>query len=197
MSMTCLAARGRASWLRRLGLAAVIALFLGTLLPTSADAHAVLVSSNPEDGSSIDVLPDAVSFTFDENVATPAFIAVTAPDGTNVADGDPTVLDATVTQPVRPVGEKGSYSMSYRVVSADGHPITATLTFDVTTGDEVESPVAQPSSSSGHSGHDGAGEGSFFSSHKIEAVVAVVVVVLGLALLIGSSTSARGREDRS
>jgi methionine-rich copper-binding protein CopC len=190
------APRGPASWRRRLGWSAGVAVLIALALPTPAEAHAVLVSSNPEDGSSIAVLPESISFTFDENVATPAFVAVTAPDGTNIARGDPTVLDATVTQAIEPADEKGTYAMSYRIVSPDGHAITATLTFDVTTGTTVQSPVTPPTPGSGP-GHGEASDGSFFSSHSVEAVAAVVVVVLGLALLIGSGTSARGRSDSS
>jgi methionine-rich copper-binding protein CopC len=187
------AARERASWSRRLCWSVGVAILLMLVMSGPAEAHGALVSSNPEDGSSIDVLPDEVSFTFDEDVATPAFVAVTAPDGTNVTKGDPIVNGDTVTQAVRPLGGKGTYTMSYRVVSADGHPVSATLTFDVTSGAEVTPPTDPPPVSGSSGGQSDRSDGSFFSSHSVEALVAIVVVVLGLGLLIFSGTSARAR----
>jgi methionine-rich copper-binding protein CopC len=169
---------------------------IGLGFPGTAQAHTTLVSSTPEDGATIESLPTTVSFTFDENVATPAFVAVTAPDGKSIIDGSPNVLDATVTQEIKPVGEKGTYSMSYRVISSDGHPVTGTLRFTVSTGTDTAqvAPTVGTGGDDDHSEHS-ASSGSLFQRHSLEAVIAVVVVVLGAVLLIGSRTAARRRDD--
>ena len=161
----------------------------GLLASNPAWAHAALISSTPAEGASIATLPTSVSFTFDENVAEPAFVAVTAPDGRSIIDGSPRILDATLTQAIKPVDEKGTYAMSYRVVSADGHPVTATLTFTVTTGRSVTQ-VPVGTTKGGHSSHGASG--SFLSDHSIEVVIAILVLVIGLALLIGSGTRSVG-----
>jgi methionine-rich copper-binding protein CopC len=171
-----------------LACAATLAIDAALALP--AHAHATLVSSSPEDGARIDTLPASISFTFDENVASPAFVAVTSPDGSSIVDGDPAVLDATVTQQIKPVDERGRYTMSFRVTSVDGHPVTGTIEFTVTVGRTV----AQVEPADGAAGSDD--DGSAFEAHSIEAVVAVVVVLVGVALLIGSGATARGRAKR-
>ncbi len=47
--------------------------------PSSAEAHVELVSSTPQDGSRSTQEPTSIELTFDENVAQPAFVVVTAP----------------------------------------------------------------------------------------------------------------------
>jgi methionine-rich copper-binding protein CopC len=163
-----LAARRRV----QIATAALTVAFL--LFPAQAAyAHAVLVGSTPRDGATVSTLPDQVTFTFNENVATPAFVIVTAPDGDNVAVGEPTILDNTVSQRVDPPGEAGTYEMSYRVVSADGHPVSATLSFDVTSGRHV----AERTSPSADAGGD---------SHRdliVAVALGVVVVVIAIFAL--------------
>jgi methionine-rich copper-binding protein CopC len=160
--------------------AAVLTAALVLLPAQAAHAHAVLVSSSPKDGASIPTLPTEVSFTFDQNVARPAFVVVTAPDGSNVDTGEPAILDGTVTQRVEPPGEAGTYRMSYRVVSADGHPVSATLAFDVTTGRHV---VGSDVAEDGGSSHDG-----------LVVAAAIVLVVAAVAALLVAGRSRRPGE---
>lgn len=158
--------------------AALAALALGLvallLTPLRADAHAALISSTPEDGATVKTLPSEVTFTFDEPVGTPAFVAVSAPDGTRIEVGDPTFLDATMTQQIDPVDEQGVYTMSFRVVSDDGHPVAESLTFRVTSGREVdqvdpEESLADPD--------DTAGVGT--------AIVLVVTAAVAIVIVVG------------
>ena len=39
------------------------------------------------------------------------------------------IIDATVTQTLAPLTRAGRYTVTYRVVSADGHPVSAALPF--------------------------------------------------------------------
>ncbi len=55
-------------------------------------------------------------------------IAATGPGGTNVVAGPPRVSGTSVTQPLIP-GGPGLYTVVYRVVSADGHPVQGSMTF--------------------------------------------------------------------
>ncbi|EFQ83975.1 copper resistance protein CopC [Aeromicrobium marinum DSM 15272] len=152
--------RARAAWvLLVLGLVAPLAL---TTLP--AEAHAGLVSSDPADGSSLTEAPDEVTVSFNENVARPAFLALTAPDGTAVDLGEPRIVDATVTADVPDLPLRGSYALSYRVVSADGHPVEGTVTFELLTGAEpaagAAAPVSEESYLHRHRGHIAWGAGA-------------------------------------
>ena len=117
------------------------AILLGLVLPLvwvgPASAHAALVGSDPGDGSTLTAAPTSITFTFNENVASPAYVAITAPDGSQADVTDIRAVDDTVSATVADVDQKGTYSASYRVVSADGHPVTGTLTYDVTVGRTV------------------------------------------------------------
>lgn len=117
------------------GLALLISLVLGS---APAVAHAALVSSDPADGERLEAAPTEVTLEFSERVEDPAYLVITAPDGSRVKVGKIGVLDKTVSATVAPVDMKGSFSMSYRVVSSDGHPIEGSTKFEVTKGRTVD-----------------------------------------------------------
>lgn len=101
----------------------------------AAVAHAELESSSPADKSAVPELPGTVSLTFTEAVGRPAQLQVLDPRGEPVQDGELQVTDATVEQAVDSSGAMaGEYTVSYQVTSADGHPITGTVTFVVGQG---------------------------------------------------------------
>lgn len=122
-------------------LLAVTLLVLGT---GPVSAHTALTGSDPADGSTFATAPERVTLTFNENVGNSSQVAVTAPDGTLVDVTDIAAVDNQVTASVADVNQRGTYSLSYRVISADGHPVSATLTYDVTTGSAVKQVDAKP-----------------------------------------------------
>ena len=72
------------------------------------------------------------------------------PDGANWVQGDPEIIDGTVTATLRPLQLAGGYSIAYRIVSADGHPVTDELTFTINEGASglVAAPADAPTSTS-------------------------------------------------
>jgi methionine-rich copper-binding protein CopC len=95
-----------------------------------AAAHAKLESMIPADGSIQATPPTKVVLTFDEPVgSTGAQVRVTSPKGADVADGAISVVQNVVTQPVGGLVDVGTYTVTARIVSADGHPITVTGSF--------------------------------------------------------------------
>ncbi len=99
-------------------------------------AHASLTGTDPEDGSTLDTAPTSLTFSFNEVVGNAA-VVVSAPDGSRVDVADVTAVDREVTASVADVDQKGTYTASYRVVSADGHPISGSVTYAVTSGRTV------------------------------------------------------------
>jgi len=96
-------------------------------------AHSALQSSTPADQAELVQPPTAVTLTFNEAVDSEfSDVVVTGPDGQARQEGATQVQGSTVTQPLRPLTEDGRYDVAYRVVSADGHPITGELSFTVT-----------------------------------------------------------------
>ena len=172
--------------LRGLGIT-VLAVYLGLSFPVVAYAHATVVSSDPSEGAVVTTLPSQVTITFDENIAEPAFVSVIASDGTNLAEGTPEILDATVTQRVRPSSATGTYTMSYRVVSDDSHPVSGSLSFGV--GKGASPPQSTESAASGM--HDAAQSGSGSSNTMVYVwiIIGVAVVLIVAAFMFATSGS--------
>jgi copper resistance protein C len=176
----------------RVALAVVLAVssaLLGAVLGASpASAHASLVASTPAQDARLDVLPGEVSFEFSEEMSAPAYVVVTAPDGTALADGEPVVDGATVRQAVSPSEATGTFTMAYRAVSEDGHPVTGQITFDV--GEASTPTSATPTASAAPdddpapaaaSSSDDDGDGGGWPTWL---VAGVPVVLFALALLL-------------
>lgn len=172
---------------------AVVAAFLGSFLATgvatagSAHAHAELASANPAQGSTVDRLPATVELRFTEAVGQPASVAVTGPGGATFTSAGPDVVDKVLTQPLEPGAETpaGAYTVSYRVTSADGHPISGTVQFTV--GQSGTSSAAAADVAAGGGASTAATPG--VSTGVVAGLVAVLVaalalVVLGLARLV-------------
>lgn len=140
--------------IRRILLALATVLALGgiaTVVAGPASAHSTLVSTDPSDGAKIATGPARVSFTFNENLQ-PSFpsLTVVGPDGNLWSKGKPVVEGPTVSVEVGELGPAGTYTMAYRVTSADGHPVSGTRTFELTTpGHGTPGPKADAAKNSG------------------------------------------------
>jgi methionine-rich copper-binding protein CopC len=121
-----------ASLPRRVGLLAVVVLVAlagWVLAATPASAHNVLRSTSPADGSSVERVPAEVVLTFDEPaLAMGTGLVVTGPAGP-VQSGSARLVDNTVAQSIRPDAPAGTYTVQWRVTSADGHPVSGTFGF--------------------------------------------------------------------
>lgn len=111
----------------------LIGLFAILLGPASpASAHAVLVASDPANGTIVPDAPNKITLNFSESVQLlSGKIQVLAPDGSRADQGDPTADGGTVSIPLRSGGGRGTYLVSYRVISADSHPVSGSLTYSV------------------------------------------------------------------
>jgi methionine-rich copper-binding protein CopC len=137
----------RSRAVRRLG-AGVAGAVLGlALLSVPAAAHNELIASSPADKAVLDTAPAVVVLEFNQPVQTDfGLVAVLDATGVHHEQGGPEVVGSTVTQALGALGP-GTYEISYRVGSADGHPITGTLTFTV--AGIRSTPAATPEVSSG------------------------------------------------
>lgn len=109
----------------------VAAVFIVVLTAPGASAHAQLTRSTPAEGVRLDALPATATLTFSETVRTPAFVAVTGPGQASVTSGSVRTRDANLIQPLGESAGPGQYTLSYRVTSADGHPVSGTLHFSL------------------------------------------------------------------
>ncbi len=133
--------RGRlvVAWTTTL-LVAGFALALGS----PAAAHDVLVGTQPADGAVLDEAPTQVVLTFAaEQAGVGAEVVVTGPDGSSWSDGAAVASGATVTQALAADLPDGAYTVAWRSVAQDGHPVTGTFGFT------LDAPDADPATDAG------------------------------------------------
>ena len=112
------------------GLLLVLVLVSSVILfPASANAHARLVSTDPADGAVLTTMPESVTFTFNENILEGSTAIAFVDELGSVIDSSPgTLLGPSITAAWPQQASQGSIQVSYRVVSADGHPVMGSIT---------------------------------------------------------------------
>jgi len=150
-------------------------------LATPALAHNSLTGSDPVNEASVDVGPKTVELTFDQPVQEGDglnSVAVTGPDGSHWEAGPAEVDSNVVSTPVRELGPKGTYKIGYRIVSADGHPVSGELTFTLTKA-AGGTPATDIPNSTGTGTSDAAGESD-------DSGIPIWVWLVGAAVLLGA-----------
>ena len=125
------AARTRLEPRRTLALLVLAAVgVLGAWVPLQpAGAHGDLLTSQPADGSLVETMPSRAFLTFSDEVREVREIALVGPEG-SVTNGEASWSGAEVSQNLW-AGPAGSYTMSYFLVSADGHDVRGEVRFEV------------------------------------------------------------------
>ncbi|MFX4285978.1 copper resistance protein CopC [Janibacter sp. G349] len=143
-----------------LALAALLATMVGLAAPASA--HARLEASSPKEGSTLTATPPEIMLRFNEPIQSGLNEVSVRTGSTDATDGNLEVDGGTVYQPLKSSLPAGSYTVSYKVVSADGHPISGSYSFTYAppggdtgpSGSETTSDGGSGSSSSTTSGSD-------------------------------------------
>ena len=114
-----------------LGAVIVAATLLGAVAPASA--HDAAASTSPATGATVAAPPEQVSVTFNKNpLALGSQILVNDAAGTNWADGGVEIVDNVASQKLKAGAPAGAYTVLWRVVSSDSHPIEGSFTFTAT-----------------------------------------------------------------
>ena len=95
-------------------------------------AHASLVLANPGISKILTKPPREIRLTFDDNLiklGNSNQIRVTDASGHIVSRGQTLVVGATASIQLIALSHFGRYLISYRVVSADGHPVSSSYFF--------------------------------------------------------------------
>jgi copper transport protein len=144
---------------------------LATARPASA--HATVVTTTPTDGARLQSAPAEVTIDFDEHVSLGAgYARVLDGNGDRVDTGAAAVRGEVLTVPLRTDLPDAGYVVTWRVLSADSHPVSGASSFVVGNGQ----PVAA---------------GSVSSRDSIDPAVAVLLPLarwigyVGLALALG------------
>jgi methionine-rich copper-binding protein CopC len=142
----------------------------------TASAHADFVSSDPADGAILSTPPAQMTLTFSEDLLAGAnTVSITDKTGAVIVSEAVEPQGASVVVPWPAAADGGTYQVAYRVVSADGHPITGSVT--ITVG--RSSPEPMPSSSEAPEPESGLVANVF-----VVAVVGVVIVLIAAVIIV-------------
>lgn len=138
------------------GAASLILVLAGPV--TASHAHDELVDSEPADGVELPAAPEEILLEFSGEVApVGTFVIIEGPLG-EVTDGEPAVDGTEVTQPTLVDVPPGEYSVTWRVTSSDGHPISGEFGYSIAAaGPEAQGEATEESD--GPTEGDGSDEG--------------------------------------
>lgn len=182
-------------------LVATAALAAGSLLGMNpAAAHDELVSTNPTDGATLTEAPASLELTYSGDIMDvdgANQVRVTNAAGESVTDGAPDIDGKVVTQDLATAAADDTYTVTWRVVSSDGHPIQGTFTYTVGQGSKVADataqaattgaaePSAESTGTSAPVASDPVSQASEGLSTPLKVVLALVAVAaLGSALVV-------------
>ncbi|MHA6779458.1 copper resistance CopC family protein [Pseudonocardia saturnea] len=172
-----------------------LALLLGTGV---ASAHTRLVGSDPADGASLDAGPARVSLEFNETMqAGFSTITVVGPDGTQFQSGEVTADGAVVSIGVSPLGAAGGYEIGYRVISEDGHPVTGSIAFTLTTDGPAVAAPSTPAAAPSAAAPSAAPAAAAPVAPVDEGGAPVWPWIVGAVVLVGGGVAAALRLGRS
>ena len=173
--------RQRSKWLG----AFILLTASACLLWQSADvaqAHATLIGSRPESGSTLGIAPSEIVLEFDENVQSSfAVVNVTGPGGSAVSTGSVSATDNKVIAALRPPTKAGVYMVSWRVVSDDGHPVDGQFTYTLT--DRALSNKRPPSQPAPTATQASSSTDSWLTSGMGQFAIVLGVALVGVVLV--------------
>lgn len=199
-----------------LALLTSLLLAAGTVLSTASSvaAHDSILSASPEADATVGVAPQEISLTFSGEilaVGSAVVIEVIAPGGQNLGIEQPQIDGTTVTQALTRDQEPGLYTVRWRVVSSDGHPISGEYAYTLVSAAIPDNPpTPEPtaaaqrpepsptrstagSADDGHSGQASSGAELF----PVLAVISGVVIVGGTLVVVLMVARERRRRDRA
>ena len=178
--------------IRRAAAAVVLGAAGIVVIATAAAAHAILLATTPADGSVLRTSPGQVSLRFDEAVGRPAYLTVTGPGG-RVDAGAVTIDGPVVSVKVLATTTTGRYTVAYRVISDDGHPVEGTFRYQLggagapatpSSSASSAAPAPSPGGSAAAVGRAGSGAATGPSGHWTAVMAGGAVVLIGAGALV-------------
>lgn len=111
-------------------IALIVALFAAFASADAAHAHATLIASNPADRAVVARPPARLTLTFNEPVA-PLVLRLVGASGHTLDLTDVSAENLTLVIRLPGALPRGTHLLSWRVISADGHPVGGAVTFSI------------------------------------------------------------------
>ena len=175
---------------------AVAGLLVGAAPPSGA--HAELLKTEPASGASLDRAPSEVRLEFGESVRIPnGGVRVVNESADRLATSSPRSTDSGRTQTIALPGLKnGAYVVSWRAVSADGHPIRGAFTFRVGRGGD-QAALARLAEKLLGSGGGPTGPGIALAFARFLSFLSMIVLIGGIGYLRFVRRGRPGRRGRT
>ena len=156
-----------------------LSIVFASFINPSAHAHTALELSTPSNNQSIEFMPTELSATFDEDLIeiegeVVNTLELQSEDGTNYLLSVATISGPVVSAKVGD-GEypAGNYLLKFRVVSADGHPVSGEISFSTQSATTIGATPSEPVETS-------------YIPEPVESSSNVLLYLLGgLVLLVG------------
>jgi len=177
------------SRIRALAVAAALTACWWCLGVGPAVAHTELQARSPEQGVVLDTAPKTIRLTFTEELGGGSLAVATS--GRSVGAGPARVDGAEIVLDVAAGSPAGVWTVAYRVVSADGHPVTGQYQFTVkadpatSTPAPFDTPSSAPSPTAGTTPTPTAASAPTGMAHESPAVEIAVTVIALAALVVG------------
>jgi len=161
----------------RKSLVTVLVCVLAVLTSPNSWAHGEIISTSPERLNNINQIPSQVWIVFDGNLQMFGGQAINTIDvvdstGLTVSTGDPVIDGGKIRTKLSGKITPGIFTVNYRIVSEDGHPVQGSYTFNVSLN-RLAAPIATASTPSNKSQLNIGG-----------AVMIFFLVVFGIGLLV-------------
>ena len=150
------------------------------ILQPAANAHVSVISTSPQYQSTIDALPELVVIGFNSPLLVLGSektntVDVINPSGASITLGEVHIKGETISIALNPDhAVAGDYTVRYRVVSTDGHAVSGSYHFLLSSGQEAV-PIAAPETQAEH---------GFWHLHRIHVIegALALLLILGWAL---------------
>ncbi|GIO43733.1 copper resistance CopC family protein [Paenibacillus apis] len=139
--------------MKKLYVAGVLLVFILLVTPHSAFAHTHMVSSSPEKDEQVEQPIDQIQLDFHTDIAPLSSFTVTGEQGTIELE-EIQVEGARMTGLLAGDLENGTYTVDWKIVGEDGHPMEGSYSFSVNvpesavTEDQTEAPAEAEDTSS-------------------------------------------------
>lgn len=154
----------------------ILIVFVCLVVPQTVSAHAILLEANPAQGSSLKESPDKIVLTFNERLGGKLYKLKVKDENRKSVTENKAKLSKKHRKVMLKVPEldDGVYTVTYKVISADGHPVDSTYTFTI--GDVSDSTSATSAANNiRQGGHD----------HSIAGYAVRIAYLLSLLFVTG------------
>ncbi|WP_262849628.1 copper resistance CopC family protein [Mumia quercus] len=163
-----------------------------------AGAHSALVDSTPREGQTLTAAPTTIELTYSEDVQEiGAFVALRDADDAVVAELEPRISGAVVTAQVPTTLAAGRYSVVWRVVSSDGHPIQGAIPFSVEGAAPSPTPTPSPETTAPPAKADQTDAASEEDDSDGTPVLVVALAAVAAVVALGTAALVARRRNRT